>query len=228
MPRSLAPQPLPLWPGGSNYPRRGLWRGSALPPGVHLGTSARLRPSLAARQDNPRHILLSVIQAASGALALHPRLNFFNYWGRLVWAGEPVRVAVVMENPDLTCDLVVVKEAHRMSRAQVAQALRQGRGQTPAGTWHRLRERFPAACYHLERLSGAYQRRNLRERAPLFISMLGLEGIDFLAYTPTMAMALYPGWPRNGRLPLTLCFSHQLGNARPLGRFLLTIKHLLE
>ncbi len=228
MPRPEPPSPLPLWPGGSNYPRRGLWRGSALPPGVHLGTKAHLRPTLAARQDDARFMLLSIIQAASAALALHPRLNFFNYWGRLVWAGEPVRVAVVMENPDLTCDMVVVSQAHHMSRQELAQTLRQGRGRTPGGTWHGLRERFPGACYHLERLSGAFQRRNLRQRAPLFISMLGLKDIDFLAYTPTTAMALYPGWPSLGRLPLTLCFSHQLGNARPLGRFLLTIKELLE
>ena len=29
-------------------------------------------------------------------------------------------------------------------------------------------------------------------------------------------------------MPLTLCFNHQLANARPVGRFLLTIRDLLE
>lgn len=222
------PQPLPLWPSGDNYPRRGLWRGSALPPGVHMSTSARLRPWLARRQDQPREILLSVLQAAAGALELHPRLNFFNCWGRLVWAGEPVRAAAVLENPDLTCDLVVTAQPHRMTRDQLRQALEQGRGRAPSGPGARLREAFPGAAYALERLGWAPQRRRLQERAPLFVSMLGLPGIDFLAYTPTLSMALYPGWPRDGRLPLTLCFSHQLGNARPVGRFLLTVKELLE
>jgi hypothetical protein len=41
-------------------------------------------------------------------------------------------------------------------------------------------------------------------------------------------MALFPGWPSQGRLPLTLCYNHQLANARPAGRLLLTIKDLLE
>ncbi len=222
------PAPLPLWPGGSRFPRRGVWRGSALVPAVRLRTTARLRPWLAARAGEPRELLLGVVQAASAALSLHPRLNFFNFDGRLVWAGPQARVAVVMENPDLTCDLVVLRDAHRLSRAELAAALRQGRGRRPGGWWAWVRERLPVAAFCLERWTRVLDRRISRESAPLFISMLGLPGIEEVSFTPTHAMALYPAWPEEGRLPLTLCFSHQLANARPAARFLLTIRELLE
>ena len=84
-------RPLPVVPGQSNYARRIWWRGFELTPGVSLKTSVRLRPSLAAPAHNPRHLLPALAQATSAALSLHPRLNFFTFWGRLVWAGLPVR-----------------------------------------------------------------------------------------------------------------------------------------
>jgi len=226
--RNQAPLPLPIWPGGDRYPRRGVWRGSSLVPAVRLRATARLRSGLASDGLKPLQLLLSVTQAASAALKLHPRLNFFNFDGRMRWAGPGQRVAVVMENPDLTCDLVVIREAHRMSRAALAKALLERDGRRPEAAWNRLCQLFPAACCHLERWTGLRDRRLLRDSAPLFISMLGLPGIEEVSFTPTTSLALYPGWPQDGRLPLTLCFSHQYGNARPLGRFLLTVRELLE
>lgn len=224
----IAPQPLPLWPGGDRYPRKGVWRGSALVPAVNLKTTVRLRPWLAERSDQPRELLISLTQAASAALMLHPRVNFFNCDGRMVWAGPEPRLAVVMENQDLTCDLVVVRNAHEKSRLYLGRALKEREGKRPQPSWNRLRQLFPAACFSLERWTRLLDRRLYRHSAPLFISMLGLPGIEELSFAPTTSMALYPGWPENGRLPLTLSFSHQLGNARPVARFLLTVRDLLE
>ncbi|KMY68224.1 hypothetical protein AAU61_00415 [Desulfocarbo indianensis] len=226
--RKQTPLPLPIWPGGDRYPRRGVWRGSGLVPPVRLRTTARLRPGLAEVGQPPLQLLLSVTQAASAALKLHPRLNFFNFDGRMRWAGPGQRVAVVMENQDLTCDMVVVREAHEMGRADLAEALLQRDGQPPQGLANRLRQTFPAACFRLERWTRYWDRQVMRHSAPVFISMLGLPGIEEVSFTPTTSLALYPGWPQEGRLPLTLCFSHQYGNARPLGRFLLTVRDLLE
>jgi hypothetical protein len=84
------------------------------------------------------------------------------------------------------------------------------------------------AAYAAERLSGAYERAYVGNNAPLHISMLALPGVRGASFTPGHAMALFPGWPVEGRLPLTLCHNHQLANARPTARLLLTIKELLE
>lgn len=222
------PKPLPIWPGGDRYPRQGVWRGSALVPAVSLKTTARLRPWLAERADHPRELLISLTQAASAALKLHPRLNFFNCDGRMVWAGPDQKVCVVMENPDLTCDLVMLRQAHELSRPEISRALLERTGKRPQAPLDRLRQIFPAACFRVERWTRSFDRRLTRYSAPLFVSMLGLAGIEELSYTPTTSMAIYPGWPEDGRLPLTLCFSHQLGNARPVARFLLTLRELLE
>jgi len=220
------PPPYPIWPGGSNYARRGVWCGPYLVPGVTLRTTARLRTTLARLRS--RGLMLSVVQAACAALELHPRLNYFNLDGRLVWAGWPARVAVVLERPDHTCDLVVVAQAHRLDRRRLDRLLRPQPDPAPTGLWGRLRERLPRTCYWAERASGHLARRLVAHSAPLFVSLLGLPGIEELAFTPTHAMALYPAWPQEGRLPLTLCFSHQLANARPVARLLLTIRELLE
>ncbi len=222
------PKPLPLWPGGDRYPRRGVWRGSALVPAVSLKTTARLRPWLAERADQPLELLISLTQAASAALKLHPRVNFFNCDGRMLWAGPEPQVAVVMENQDLTCDLVVARQAHEMSRLELGRALTERIGKRPQPPWNRLRQLFPATSFSLERWTRFLDRRLTRHSAPLFISMLGLPGIEEVSFAPTTSMAIYPGWPENGRLPLTLSFSHQLGNARPVARFLLTVRTLLE
>jgi hypothetical protein len=188
----------------------------------------RLRPSLAARAESPRHLLPALLQAASAGLSLHPRLNFCTFWGDLVWAGEPVRVGVVMENPDLTCDMATIADAHRLSWPELRQAIRHNRQTPPPTTMDRLRETWPLPTYALERLSGAWARRYMRLNGALFISMLALPGIEDLVFTPAHSMALLPSWPREGVLPLSLCFNHQLANARPVGRLLLTIKDLLE
>lgn len=225
--RAAAPRPWPVAPHASNYARRVWWRGFELTPGVMLRASARLRPELAAMAERPRDLLPALVQAASGALSLHPRINFYVFWGRLVHAGGSARVGVVLENPDGSCTVVGVENAHRLSRAEVDRALAAGRLPAAPGPWERLRERTPVACYLAERLTGVFARRYRREVPPLFLSQLGLAGIEELAFTPAHSMALYPGWPREGRLPLTLCFSHALANARPVARFLLTICDLL-
>jgi hypothetical protein len=217
-----------LVPGQSNYARRVWWRGFELTPGLCLKTKVRLRPSLAAQADNPRHLLPALVQAASAGLSLHPRLNFYTFWGHLIWAGEPVHVDVVMENPDQTCYLANISDAHRLSWPQLRQAIREARHTPPPSMLERLREAWPLPTYLLERLSGTWSRRYMREKAPLTISMVALPGIEELTFTPAHSMALLPGWPREGVLPLCLCFNHQLANARPVGRLLLTIKDLLE
>ncbi|MCA1906173.1 MAG: hypothetical protein LDL11_06245 [Desulfarculus sp.] len=227
MTRPVPPPPLPVVPGLSNYARRAWWRGFELTPGVSLKTSVRLRPSLADRAQNPRDLLLAVAGAASAALTLHPRLNYYTFWGRLVWAGWPVRVGLVIENPDLSCDMAVVADAHQKSWPELAAALRQDRQPAPVGAYRRLREAWPTACYLAERLSGFFERSYIAEFAPLFISMIAIPGIEEAAFAPAHSMALFPGWPQDGRLPLTLCFNHQLANARPLARYLLTIRDLL-
>lgn len=84
------------------------------------------------------------------------------------------------------------------------------------------------ASYWAERLSGSFAQDYARRNAPLFISMVGLEGIEEASFTPAHSMALYPGGLQDGRLPLVLCFNHQLANARPVGRFLLCLKEMLE
>ena len=228
MSKQFHPAPLPVVPGQSNYARRVWWRGFELTPGVTLKTTARLRPTLAARAHNPRHLLLALIQAASAALSLHPRLNFYTFWGRLVWAGLPVRVGVVMEKPDFTCYLANLTDAHNQSWAELHRVIKEARQTQPPSLPERLREACPLPAYALERLSGSWTRRYQRAKAPLVISMLALPGIEGLTFTDAHSMALYPGWPEDGRLPLTLCFNHQLANARPMGRFLLTIREMLE
>lgn len=228
MPQPAPFRPLPVVPGLSNYARQVWWSRFELIPGVTLTTTARLRPNLAARAGEPRHLLPALAQAASAGLSLHPRLNFFTFWGRLVWAGEPVRVGVVVENPDLTCGMATLHEAHRQSWAELRQALRQAHRPQPPTPMDRLREAWPLATYALERLSGSYERLYIRHKAPLVISMLALPGIGAPSFVPAHSMALLPGWPRDGLLPLSLCFNHQLANARPVGRLLLTIKDLLE
>ncbi len=223
-----APRPWPVVPNASNYARRIWWRGFELTPGVSLRASARLRPELAALAQRPRELLPALVQAVSGALFLHPRLNFYVFWGRLVPAGRPVRVGVVLENRDGTCSMVSVADGHRLSRAAIDQVLDAGRVPAATGAWERLRERAPLPCYLAERISGRFQRRYQRQVPPLFLSQLGMPGIEELSFTPAHSMAIYPGWPRRGRLPLTLCFSHVLANARPVARFLLTVRDLLE
>lgn len=222
------PQPLPVIPGQSRYARQAWWRGFELTPGCSIITTARLRPALAARCQEPKELMYSLAWAASAALTLHPRLNFYTFWGDLVWAGEPARVGVVLENPDQTCTTVSVAQAHAMDRGTFFRTLVRGRKTPPPGPWERLRERWPLPCYLAERFSGHYQRAYQRHTAPLFISMLGLPGVEGGAFTPAHSMLLAPAWPIDGRLPLTLCYNHQLANGRPVARFLLTIRELLE
>lgn len=220
--------PLPVVAGQNNFARRAWWRGFELTPGVTLKTTARLRPSLVRHAQNPRDLLLALAGAASAALCLHPRLNYFTFWGRLVWAGWPVRVGLVMENPDQTCDLPVVSDAHNKTWSELLDQLRRNRPSPPAGPYWRLREAWPTACYLAERVSGVFERRFARLNGPLVISMIALPGIEEATFTPAHNMILFPGWPEGGRLPLTLCFNHQLANARPVARLLLTIRDLLE
>ncbi|MBU1450942.1 MAG: hypothetical protein KKB57_12405 [Proteobacteria bacterium] len=222
------PQPLPVSPEGSRFARRAWWRGFELIPGVTLKATARVRPSLAAGGGSWR-LLASLAWAASASLALHPRLNFFTFWGRLAWAGWPPRVAVVLENGDASCDMVVVSGAHLMELDALEDLLRGRRGALGLPGWRgRMRQALPVACYWAERLSGSFAKDYARRNAPLFISMVGLKGIEEASFTPAHSMALYPGPLENGRLPLVLCFNHQLANARPVGRLLVSIKGLLE
>ncbi len=223
-----APPPMPVVPGESNFARRVWWRGFHLTPGVHLHANVHLRPALAERAGKPRELLLAVARAASAALTLHPRLNYFTFWGKLAWADWPARVGVVMENSDLSCDIVILRDAHLAPPGELLAALRHRPAPPPPGLYGRLREALPVACYAAERLSGAFQRNYVRASAPLFISMLALPGLERASFTTAHSMALFPGWPQGGLLPLTLCYNHQLGNARPVGRLLLTIKDLLE
>ncbi|MBI5524199.1 MAG: hypothetical protein HY910_16360 [Desulfarculus sp.] len=221
-------RPLPVVPGLSNYARKVWWSRFELIPGVTLKTTVRLRPSLAARAEEPRHLLPALLQAASAALSLHPRLNFYTFWGRLYWAGEPVRVGVVVENPDQTCGMAILSDAHRLSWPELDLAMRKAHHAPPPTILDRLREAWPVPTYVLERISGFHARSYMRHKAPLFISMLALPGIGAPSFVPAHSMALLPGWPQGGLLPLALCFNHQLANARPVGRLLLTIKDLLE
>lgn len=222
------PRPWPVIRFGSNYARRAWWRGFELSPGVSLKTTVHLRPALAAMAGRPRLLLPHLVQAASGALTLHPRLNHYIFWGRLRFAGLPVRVGVVLENRDGTCDMVPVAGGHQMSPSEISALLSQDRAAAQPGPWLRLREKAPLPCYWAERLSGVFARRYQRQVPPLFLSQLGVEGIEELSFTPAHSMALYPGWPTGGVMPLTLCFSHALANARPVARFLLTVRDLLE
>ncbi|MCB2186451.1 MAG: hypothetical protein KQJ78_08545 [Deltaproteobacteria bacterium] len=221
--------PLPINSEGSNFARKAWWRAFELTPGVTLATTARLRPSLAQAADSPRHLAAAVTRAASAALTLHPRLNYFTFWGRLVWAGLPPRIGVVMENPDLSCAMVTLTAAHLAGQAEVMAQLgaREGMVRRPtARAW--LREHLPLPAYLAERASGVFVRDYCRLNGPLFLSLLALRGIEEVTFTPAHSMALFPLWPEEERLKLILCFNHQLANARPVGRFLLTIKHLLE
>jgi hypothetical protein len=216
-------------PEGSRFARRAWWSGWELTPGVSLKATARLRPALARAAGDPWRLLASIVWAASAGLALHPRLNFFTFWGRLAWAGWPPRVAVVLENGDTSCDMVVVPGAHQMGLEALGAVLAGRTGALgPPGARRRLREALPLAAYWAERLSGSFARDYARRNAPLFISMLGMAAIEEAAFTPAHSMALYPGPVRGGRLPLVLCFNHQLANARPVGRLLTSIKELLE
>ena len=38
-----------------------------------------------------------LVKALAIALSKHPRLNYFSFWGKLVWAGDTTKVAVVRE-----------------------------------------------------------------------------------------------------------------------------------
>ena len=221
------PPPYPVSPEGSRFARRAWWRGFELTPGVTLRATASLRPALATA--GPWRHLAAVTWAASAALSLHQRLNYFTFWGHLTWAGWPPRVGVVLENGDSSCDMVVVAGAHLRDLDVLEGLLRGRRGALGLPDQRgRLRQALPVASYWAERLSGSFARDYARRNAPIFISMLGLRGIEEAAFTPAHSMALYPGWPQEGRLPLTLCFNHQLANARPLGRLLLAIKEMLE
>ena len=227
MKQQRAPQPLPVAHEGNRFARRAWWRGFELTPGVTLKATANLRPALAAA--SPWRRLAAITWAASAALALHPRLNFFTFWGRLAWAGWPVRVAVVLENGDASCDMVVVESAHHLELDALEELLRARQGALGRpGPRGRIRETMPVACYWAERLSGSFAKDYARRNAPLFISMVGLKGIEEASFTPAHSMALYPGSLDQGRLPLVLCFNHQLANARPVGRLLVCLKELLE
>lgn len=219
--------PLPIAPGQGELPRRTRWRAPEAVHGVSLRANARLRPALARAQDQPWPMLAAVCRAASAALLLHPRLNFYTFWGRLRWAGLPPKVCAFLENADTSCTGVVIQAAHEMSQGRVIELLRAGRGQdeAPPSLMARL---WPEADYVLRRLSGVYPAQYVRHNAPLFVSMLWLAGVDDLCYTPAHSMALYPGMPVDGLMPLTLCYNHQLANARPVGRLLRTIADLLE
>ncbi|MCB2193539.1 MAG: hypothetical protein KQI62_18335 [Deltaproteobacteria bacterium] len=227
MKQQRTPQPLPVTHEGDRFARRAWWRGFDLTPGVTLKATAHLRPALAAA--SPWRHLAAITWAASAALALHPRLNFFTFWGRLAWAGWPVRVAVVLENGDASCDMVVISGAHHLELAALEELLRNRQDSLGRRSLRgRLREALPVTSYWTERLSGFYAKDYARHIAPLFISMVGLEGIEEATFTPAHSMSLYPGWPQEGRLPLVLCFNHQLANARPVGRLLVCLKELLE
>lgn len=224
-----APRPFPVSPEGSRFARRAWWSGWELTPGVSLSATATLRPSLARAAADPWRLLAAVAWASSAALWLHPRLNFFTFWGRLAWAGWPPRVAAVLENGDASCDMVVLPDAHQMTLEELSARLSARQGALgPPGARARWREALPLAAYWAERLSGCFARDYARRNAPLFISLLGLPEIERAAFTPAHSMALYPGPVQDGRLPLVLCFNHQLANARPVGRFLACIKDLLE
>lgn len=219
--------PLPVRQSHDNFARRVWWRSFELPAAVTLRTTVQLRPSLAGLQDDPWQMLAAVCRAVSGALTLHPRLNFYTFWGNLVWAGMPPKVCVVLENKDMTCGDIIVAGAHERRQADLVAHLRDAcnlRLERPGN----LRRLLPEAAYLVERFSGRYIRGYAATSAPLFLSMLWLDGIEDIAYTPAHSMALYPGRPKEGRMPLTLCFNHQLANARPVGRFLLAIRDLLQ
>lgn len=219
--------PLPVRQGHDNFARRVWWRSFELPAAVTLRTTAKLRPGLAALQENPWQMLAAVCRATSAALTLHPRLNFYTFWGNLIWAGLPPKVCVVLENKDQSCGDIIVAGAHEKRQQELVAHLRDAcnlRMELPDN----LRRLLPEAAYLVERFSGKYIRNYANHSAPVFLSMLWLDGIEDIAYTPAHSMALYPGKPKDGLMPLTLCFNHQLANARPMGRFLLAIRELLQ
>lgn len=222
-------EPYPIQPGLTRQARLTWWRAFELTPGVTLRATAHLRPSLAGRADEPWQMLAAVCRAASAALTLHPRLNFYTFWGKLVWAGWPPRVGAVLELPDASCRLVEVADAHLLAPAELIDLLRRERGR-PAGTTAagRLREAWPLAAYAWGRLTGSLVRDYARHTPPVFVSQMAMPEIEAAAFAPAHSCMIMPGWPREGRLPLTICFNHQLANARPVARYLVTVKQLLE
>ena len=221
--------PYPISRHSNTYARRIWFSGFGTPRGVTLTSTVNLRPDLSQNQGDPWRILAAVCQGASAALRQFPRLNQFTFWGRLFWAGQPERITVIIENPDSSCDLVLLKAAHEMTTEDIVKTLK-GRIDpiAPNGARLSFAEHFPFVLYLLERLTGHYRRDYCLNQGPIFVSMLGEAEIDDISYTPEHSMALYPGWPKNGTMRLTLCFNHQLANARPVARFLIAIKRSLE
>jgi len=222
-------QPYPISRYSNTYARRIWFSGFGIPRGVTLTTTANLRPDLNHKHSDPWKLLTSVCRGASAALEQFPRLNYFTFWGRLFWAGKPERVTVILENSDFSCDLVLLKAAHKLTTDDILRSLKdRGEPVIPSRTRLFLSEHFPFSLYLMERLTGHYRRDYCLNNGPLFISMLGEPDIEDIAYTPEHSMALYPGWPKNGTMKLTLCFNHQLANARPVAKFLTAIKSSLE
>ncbi len=174
-------------------------------------------------------MVVRIIQAIAQAMIEYPKLNYYTFWGKLVWAGEKPKISVIMENSDYSCDIVLLEDPLFFNEEAIGNVL-MNRDRRNEGEKKRrwLIGKFPLLYFLFERVTGKYVKEYTSEHGPVFLSIINLPGIQEVSYTPAHSMAIYPGWLENGKMKLTICFNHQLANARPVGRFLLRIREILE
>jgi hypothetical protein len=229
MKNEISIKPYPISYRGSEYARHVWFSGYGVPRGVFLRTTAQLPPEFTDQHKQLWRILAKVCRAASAAILEHPRLNYYTFWGKPVWGGQPPRVNAIIENEDFSCDMALIEAAHEKDEETIIRELQDRSNISDHGKpLSQLERRMPLLHFFIERFTGVYERKYCSIYAPLWISMVGLSEIEDVAYTPAHSMALYPSLQKDGELRLTLCFNHQLANARPVGRFLIAIKKILE
>lgn len=190
---------------------------------------ARLKVACSARGVS---INAALLKAMAMALAEFPRLNYYTVRGRMVWGGSKTSVSIVVEEePYEACHQVRIEDAEAKTLEEIQREIAAGRAAPvgPIRISQRLMNLFPRTMFFWKKITGRIGQDVVAHNGVVVLTNINTPQIDEMVTAAVyFTMILCPGTIREGKMPLTLSFNHELANARPVAAYLARVKEILE
>lgn len=204
-------------------------------PGVTLRTTVDIKPLADALKSKGLSLNSALIRAMAQALSEFPKLNYYTFWDKLVWAGEHTKISVIIEeNKYEECNWDMIIDAEKKNLKNIQQNLLASVEKAKAmpqdkSFVNKMMNWFPRISYYIKRYSGQLIREYSASAGPIIVTNINIEGVEEMQLCGVyFSTIVSPGRAINGNLPLVLTFNHQLANARPVAAFLARVKDILE
>lgn len=203
-------------------------------PAVWLKTEVASDSLVRVSKERKISINAFMIKAAAVALSEFPRLNYYTFWGKLIWAGPKTRVSMICEMEEHEgCEVLTVEEAEHKGLIDIVGEMKtfmdDGRACSVKPTFgQRLMNRFPRLSFYFLKWTGLYAKQAMAGYGPVSISNVNMPGITDGGSGVYYSTILAAGRVQDGKMPLKLMYNHELANARPLIAYLSRVKELLE